>query len=703
MKQLSDNQNNVISLIWQGDTANASPGYSSRGSLYGVGAIPHAQFQGHIADVGGGSTYPRYLNYYNNTINTDSPAEIEVSLDFNAQGQLIVQGDIFLHNAITTTNNKVVFALTRFINSDYYCSAAGYATQDFSLNSAGESGNFSHAFTLDPTWNLGDLKGIVMIQSWQSKYIVQAAQTGFTGLVPIFSANVTTGPPALGVQFIDYSMPATGIESWEWDFNGDGVMDSTEQNPYYLYEQPGNYTVSLKITKEGEVQENIKENFIQVSAIEPISGNLSGIWTADWNPYIISADVTIQANDQLQIEPGVVIYSNNESLFQVAGSLQAIGESANPVLFSSTGSWKGIRFNSTNQINILRNCHITKATNTAVFVTSSTVEITENAIFDNFSSSSAGAIELSNASNVIIQQNFIANNSSNTSTGGIGCTASSPSIKNNIIVNNQANPAMPATAGAFVLKNSSNPFILNNTISNNVATNAFFVVNSQPVIENSIVMHNGQIIYEIASLVTVNYSCISGNFIGLGNIDTDPLFAQASAGSGTEFSGFSGLWYVMENSPVIDAGNADEMYNDVEDSSQPGNPLWPAMGTLRNDMGAFGGSGFPNFMDFVKYNDTAIPVTVNQIISNYPNPFNPQTTIQFQMPDIMLNKPVHIAIYNIRGQVVKQIVKNQLTERNFSYVWQGIDEQFTIVSSGVYFVMVTNGKDSFSKKMLLLK
>jgi PKD repeat protein len=702
LKQLADNQENVIPLIWQGDTANASPGYGSRASQYGVGSIPHAQFQGNISDVGGGSTYPRYLNYYNNAINTDSPIEIEVSLDFNAQGQLVVQGDIYLQDNLTTTNNKVVFLLSRFINADYFCSVAGFSTQDLTLSSAGESGTFTHSFTLNPDWNLGDLKGIVLVQSWQSKYIVQAAQSGFTGLVPLFSANVTQGPPALGVQFIDYSMPAVGIESWEWDLNGDGITDSNEQNPYYLYEEPGNYNVNLKITKEGEVQEITKEDFIQVTNSAPFSGELSGIWHPEWNPYIIENDVSIQANDQLMIHPGVVVQLNNDSVWEVFGTLQAVGESSEPIHISSNNAWKGIRFQYSTNENIIKHCHISKATDSAIFINESKVDIIGNAIFDNYCASFAGAIEMNSANDVLIQQNFITNNSSNAATGAIGCTASSPMIANNIIVNNQANPAMPATAGAFVLKSGSNPMILNNTISHNVASNAIFVVSSEPTIENSIVLHDGQIVYEIASLVTVNYSCISGNYIGMGNIDADPLFAQTSEGDGLDYSGFNGRWYVMENSPTIDAGNPNEEHNDIEDPANPGNPLWPAMGTLRNDMGAFGGTGFANIFDFVDSDESTVPHSQNLMLSNYPNPFNPETKIQFSTEQSGI---AQVTIYNSKGQKIITLFDNEVVNsRLYEIVWNGKDDNNNAVASGVYmYKLDLNGKTEAVRRCILLK
>jgi PKD repeat protein len=60
-----------------------------------------------------------------------------------------------------------------------------------------------------------------------------------------FTATPLNGHPPLDVQFTDKS---TGnISAWEWDFNGDGALDSITQNPEYTYESPGNYTVSLTV------------------------------------------------------------------------------------------------------------------------------------------------------------------------------------------------------------------------------------------------------------------------------------------------------------------------------------------------------------------------------------------------------------------------------------------------------------------------
>lgn len=60
-----------------------------------------------------------------------------------------------------------------------------------------------------------------------------------------FSATPTFGPAALDVQFTDESTGS--ISSWEWDVNGDGVVDYTIQNPTHSYTAPGFYTVKLTV------------------------------------------------------------------------------------------------------------------------------------------------------------------------------------------------------------------------------------------------------------------------------------------------------------------------------------------------------------------------------------------------------------------------------------------------------------------------
>jgi PKD repeat protein len=68
-----------------------------------------------------------------------------------------------------------------------------------------------------------------------------------------FSADPRLGDPPLSVQFTYIPTSNAGsIGSWKWDFNNDGTIDSTEQNPVHVYTELGTYTVSLTVSFSGD-------------------------------------------------------------------------------------------------------------------------------------------------------------------------------------------------------------------------------------------------------------------------------------------------------------------------------------------------------------------------------------------------------------------------------------------------------------------
>jgi len=102
----------------------------------------------------------------------------------------------------------------------------------------------------------------------------------------------------------------------------------------------------------------------------------------------------------------------------------------------------------------------------------------------------------------------------------------------------------------------------------------------------------------------------------------------------------------------------------------------------------------------VKSIDLEIPQNITQTF-NYPNPFNPSTTIKFY---IHSKTEVELTIYNIKGQKVKTIVNSELDEGNHSVIWNGDDESGKLVGSGVYFYKLSvNGKSKSVNKCLMLK
>jgi len=92
--------------------------------------------------------------------------------------------------------------------------------------------------------------------------------------------------------------------------------------------------------------------------------------------------------------------------------------------------------------------------------------------------------------------------------------------------------------------------------------------------------------------------------------------------------------------------------------------------------------------------------TVTTLKANYPNPFNPSTTIAF---DISKDGHVALDVYNIKGQKVTTLVNDIRSAGSYKVVWNGQDSAGHNVSSGIYFYRMQTEGYSAVKKMLLIK
>ncbi len=103
---------------------------------------------------------------------------------------------------------------------------------------------------------------------------------------------------------------------------------------------------------------------------------------------------------------------------------------------------------------------------------------------------------------------------------------------------------------------------------------------------------------------------------------------------------------------------------------------------------------------FIGTNGGNAPTYVTGLNGNHPNPFNPETEINFSLssPD-----KVTIDIYNIRGQKVKSLVNDKYDAGDHKAVWNGTDDANHKVGSGVYFYKMKSGRYTATKKMILLK
>ena len=105
-------------------------------------------------------------------------------------------------------------------------------------------------------------------------------------------------------------------------------------------------------------------------------------------------------------------------------------------------------------------------------------------------------------------------------------------------------------------------------------------------------------------------------------------------------------------------------------------------------------------ISFTSVDDGIIPIEF-YISENYPNPFNPTTSIDFGIPS---NLNVQINIYNIIGQQVASIDQGLLNAGSYTATWNGKDTFGQSVPSGVYLYEIKAG-DQFRKikKMTLMK
>jgi len=92
------------------------------------------------------------------------------------------------------------------------------------------------------------------------------------------------------------------------------------------------------------------------------------------------------------------------------------------------------------------------------------------------------------------------------------------------------------------------------------------------------------------------------------------------------------------------------------------------------------------------------------LINNYPNPFNPETTIKFYVGTMSEKQTnVQIDIYNIKGKKIRNLVKSDFSSGVHSVSWNGKDNTDQVVGSGVYFYHMKVGDIITTKKMILLK
>jgi hypothetical protein len=335
--------------------------------------------------------------------------------------------------------------------------------------------------------------------------------------------------------------------------------------------------------------------------------------------------------------------------------------------------------------------------------------------------------------------------------GGIFMFQSSPTIKNNYLINNHVDDdtGVNGASGGGICMYDGNPTIINNIIKNNTALygagvvidysgcvfknniiaqnsggqnyggGGFWTIGNGTeaiIIENNTIVDNesvlkGGAMYLWSTQLTARNNIIWGNTQSAGN----QIFLYDGANAEITYTDIEGGYtgegnidlppqfadtnfILASTSPCIDAGNPNVQFDDPEDPENPGQALWPSQGQLRNDMGAYGGP-FRNILagltTGINMHDQNKTKYIN--LNVYPNPFNNCTTISFNIPDDNSSN-ITIEIYNYKGQIVKQF---SLLHQNMDVIWDGCDDNGHPLNPGLYVLCLLSGNQTQTMKILL--
>lgn len=308
--------------------------------------------------------------------------------------------------------------------------------------------------------------------------------------------------------------------------------------------------------------------------------------------------------------------------------------------------------------------------------------------------SAGGAAIRCGDGNPVITNNVITYNNGRYG-AGIVFNYSGGTVKNNIIAYNSGGEDF-AGGGIWILGTHAQNYprlVENNTIvfNSSVKRGGGFWLSgtSATTIRNNIVYGNSSPqnyqIYAASSTVTVTYNNVDGGYAGTGNININPAL-------------LTGSLMLHDTSGCIDAGQNDAQLNDPLDAQRPGMAKLPAKGTVRNDLGAYGGPGVAltaQTITGVADTERGYMPEMLTVKQNYPNPFNPGTVIGFAVKQ---QEKVRVDIYSSEGRLVKTIVNREYPAGEYEVYFNGSG-----LSSGVYYYRVTTSARSTIRKMLLMK
>ena len=654
MYNQSDQFEYLIPLIWQYDGPYPSPGIGTRISLYGVSGIPHGQWGGYLTYIGGGTTtYSNYVSRYNQVVSNPSPIILDLDFEIIGGNQLQITADIEMEQTITTTNNKILFLVSYNLDAeqpgDYFASVIRNNEQNFTQTTQGQSGSYSHTFTMDAWWDLAKAHAIVIIQTYDgNKVIHQAASQRLSNLIA--PANLV-GYAGSNQATLAWEVPDTPLEITGYNIYRDGTVINDQPYQGNVYIDTGlqnDVSYSYYITAVYDEAESGPSNIVSVTPFEGVTG-------------LIQIGSGVAVNGTQQAAPINIYYRS------LRGQMVYTIEEINLAGFANPGELTHIGFYVQGApLYPLPSFHIrikhTTATNASAH-DNGPYEFTQ--VIPSYAPTIGGwdMIELSEPflwngiDNILIDTAFNLVTSWNASgqlrvynvPSGYRYSWSDTADQTNVITANVVD-YKPQIRLLFV---GQEPPVLNPP-QNLTAEAGDGVVHLEWEYPEIPVMRNLQDFQ--------GFNVYRDDIILNPELITETAYEDIDVVNGLTYSYYVTAVYVEGES---ESSNMVEATPEEETSA-----------------------------------DDTVSVLATRLGANYPNPFNPETVIEFALLE---RGEVTIEIYNVMGQRIRTLVRGSFDAGNHKVTWNGLDEAGVYVGSGIYLYRMTSGKYTSTKKMLMLK
>jgi hypothetical protein len=633
----------LIPLIWQGDTAHASPNMNPRMNLYNVPVWPTTMFGGTIQVQGSPSA--QFRNAYNSIVAIPSSIEISINAMIDAAGENVtITADLNRVAELTDMNNtNVIFIMTYNLDdllgsgANYFASVVRYAQQPLTV-----SDTYTHTFALRDSWEYKNTNIIVMIQNLGGdRAIYNARKSRLFDIFPPDNIRLYSSSTRVTVVWdkpdSDSTILGYNIYKNNQRLNVLPITDTYFTDYKVVGGQTYRYHVSTVFahTESERTEEavisipNIENNFIQIGHGDTFhSNNSAGPINIFQQSNRCQFILTSEELHYVGLPPSAEIYSFGFYIHNAP---------------NTTLPNYHVRFGHTNLD--LPTEHLTPTMTARVIDdylpvvnTWGMIELTTNFAWDG-------------TGNMLIDTAF----------DRTASTASRGQVRTTPLVGGMR----------FVRANTTSQI-------DGVTTN---LQDYRPKVRMFYNLDEPFVLNSPKNLdITLNSTKVT-------------LTWQSPDSSNATFVGYR----VYRNGQVLIATPTSS--TTFEDTLPPSPQIYDYVVTAIYREGESGDSNKVS-TGIVSESDIVAKPTLTQLGGNYPNPFNPNTTIYF---DLHENTNVRLEVFNIRGQVVRTLANNHFEAGRHFIIWDGTDNSGRSAASGIYFYRLDTMQHSETRKMIMIK